>query len=132
MDKTLRLLEIGFSEQEISAAIEKYGEYIFSIFHLLLKLDLCFRIKATVEILALFCRRYWHLINLVSGSEVSISELADSIVCDRMGGSCVKTEEVFFSPFFFPLQGYFVTRWPWFKSWELPLFHLFNYFHLLK
>lgn len=26
MDKTLRLLEVGFSEQEISAAIEKYGE----------------------------------------------------------------------------------------------------------
>ncbi|XP_024982524.1 probable inactive DNA (cytosine-5)-methyltransferase DRM3 isoform X2 [Cynara cardunculus var. scolymus] len=51
MDKTLRLLEIGFSEQEISAAIEKYG------------------------------------------SEVSISELADSIVCDRMGGPCIKTEE---------------------------------------
>ncbi|KAL8266917.1 hypothetical protein R6Q59_004261 [Mikania micrantha] len=51
MDKTLRLLEIGFSEQEISAAIEKYG------------------------------------------SEVSISELADSIVYDRMGGPCVKSEE---------------------------------------
>ncbi|KAK9066127.1 hypothetical protein SSX86_015529 [Deinandra increscens subsp. villosa] len=51
MDKTLRLLEIGFSEHEISAAIEKYG------------------------------------------SEVSISELADSIVCDRMAGPCVKTEE---------------------------------------
>ncbi|KAJ9559358.1 hypothetical protein OSB04_013972 [Centaurea solstitialis] len=51
MDKTLKLLEIGFSEQEISAAIEKYG------------------------------------------SEVSILELADSIVCDRMGGPCIKTEE---------------------------------------
>ncbi|XP_071690817.1 probable inactive DNA (cytosine-5)-methyltransferase DRM3 [Rutidosis leptorrhynchoides] len=51
MDKTLRLLEIGFTEQEISAAIEKYG------------------------------------------SEVSISELADAIVCDRMGGPSVKTEE---------------------------------------
>ncbi|KAM0031884.1 putative DNA (cytosine-5-)-methyltransferase [Helianthus debilis subsp. tardiflorus] len=51
MDKTLRLLEIGFSEQEISAAIERYG------------------------------------------SEVSISELAESIVCDRMAGPGVKTEE---------------------------------------
>ncbi|KAI3743659.1 hypothetical protein L1987_61370 [Smallanthus sonchifolius] len=57
MDKTLRLLEIGFSEQEISAAIEKYG------------------------------------------SEVSISELADSIVCDRMASPCVKTEEDPFSSF---------------------------------
>ncbi|KAK1428981.1 hypothetical protein QVD17_17822 [Tagetes erecta] len=57
MDKTLRLLEIGFSEQEISAAIEKYG------------------------------------------SEVSISELADSIVFDRMAGPCVKTEEDPFSYF---------------------------------
>lgn len=26
MDKTLRLLEMGFSENQISAAIEKYGE----------------------------------------------------------------------------------------------------------
>lgn len=26
MDKTLRLLEMGFSENRISAAIEKYGE----------------------------------------------------------------------------------------------------------
>lgn len=26
MDKTLRLLEMGFSENEISAAIEKYGK----------------------------------------------------------------------------------------------------------
>lgn len=57
MDKTLRLLEIGFSEQEISAAIEKYG------------------------------------------SEASILELADSIVCDRMAGPFVKSEEDPFSSF---------------------------------
>lgn len=57
MDKTLRLLEIGFSEQEISAAIEKYG------------------------------------------AEVPISELADSIVCDRMAGPNIKNEEDPFSSF---------------------------------
>ncbi|XP_076914286.1 putative inactive DNA (cytosine-5)-methyltransferase DRM3 [Bidens hawaiensis] len=51
MDKTLRLLEIGFSEQEISAAIEKYGP------------------------------------------DAPISELADSIVWDRMADHSVKTEE---------------------------------------
>nr|GEV95059.1 probable inactive DNA (cytosine-5)-methyltransferase DRM3 isoform X1 [Tanacetum cinerariifolium] len=52
MDKTLRLLEIGFTEQDISVAIEKYG-----------------------------------------GAEVSIQELAEAIVCARMGGPYVKTEE---------------------------------------
>ncbi|PWA84093.1 S-adenosyl-L-methionine-dependent methyltransferases superfamily protein [Artemisia annua] len=57
MDKTLRLLEIGFTEQEISVAIEKYG------------------------------------------AEVSISELADAIVCARMGDPYVKTEEDPFSSF---------------------------------
>ncbi|KAL7619069.1 probable inactive DNA (cytosine-5)-methyltransferase DRM3 [Lactuca sativa] len=51
MDKTLRLLQIGFSEQEISSAIEKYG------------------------------------------AEVSIQELAESIVCDRMEGPSIKNEE---------------------------------------
>nr|XP_043615101.1 probable inactive DNA (cytosine-5)-methyltransferase DRM3 [Erigeron canadensis] len=57
MDKTLKLLDMGFSEQDISAAIEKYG------------------------------------------SEISISELADSIVCDRMGGPYVKKEEDHLSSF---------------------------------
>lgn len=31
MEKTLKLLDMGFSENEVSAVIEKYGEQIISL-----------------------------------------------------------------------------------------------------
>ncbi|KAH7842507.1 hypothetical protein Vadar_006135 [Vaccinium darrowii] len=57
MDKTLRLLEMGFSENQISAAIEKYG------------------------------------------SEVPITELADSICADEIAGPCNSSYKHLFNSF---------------------------------
>uniref|UniRef100_A0A7N2N909 SAM-dependent MTase DRM-type domain-containing protein n=1 Tax=Quercus lobata TaxID=97700 RepID=A0A7N2N909_QUELO len=54
MEKTLRLLEMGFSESEVSSAIEKYG------------------------------------------SEIPVSELADSIFADQISKSCVGGSELYF------------------------------------